>query len=62
MKEVQINGVGFNVDAVFSLGKDTFVNHPMHINHWPHLSSIQKHQALLEAWEIITDVFNRVAK
>lgn len=53
IKEVNIDGVSFNVWVVKAMGEKKFVEHPMHDHHYTHLKSEAKKEFLKRVyWEI----------
>ena len=56
MKDVSINGVGFNADAISSMSEEDFKSHEMHANHWPHLTEDKKKKQINDAWETLSKI------
>lgn len=56
--QINYNGVGFNADAVFNLGKEGFLKHPHAF--WSHLSEEEKEKHLLQVWEIICERYGYI--
>lgn len=50
---ININGVSYNADAVSKMSYKQFIDHPMHVNHYLHLKSVDKPKAIEEAWQIL---------
>ena len=58
-RNITIDGIGFNPDAVLKMGKDVFINHPMHNDFWLHLKSKDRPAAIQNAWEIINSMYGK---
>jgi hypothetical protein len=50
---ITVNGVSFNLDVCKKISYSEFLVHPMHENHWPHLSQDDHDKAIAEAYDII---------
>lgn len=58
MRDIQINGVGFNVDAVLKMTKEEFLNWNFFTECWTHLKADKKKEAIEEAWNVINEYGN----
>lgn len=55
---ITYNGVSFNADAIFNLGKNEFVKHPHAF--WNHLPEEEKQKHLLQVWQIICERYGYI--
>lgn len=56
MRDIQINGVGFNVDAVLKMTKQEFLNWNFFTECWTHLKADKKKEVIEEAWRVINEL------
>lgn len=53
---LKYDGVSFNIEAVLAMGREGFIKHRMHENHWPWLNKDEKEKLLDNVFELIQKI------
>lgn len=53
---LKYDGVDFNIEVCYRLGREGFIKHRMHENHWPKLGKDEKEKILNNVYNLILKI------